>query len=362
MEGVSMYRSTRLKIMRGVSRLDVWMGIRLTLVALLSMLLGRLLGLHAFYWAGISAIVVSTGTPGGSFAAIRARVSGTLVGLIVGFGAVALAGHTLLAASLAVPLSILLCQALGLKNAMKLAALSTLFPVSAVMDSHGLDATFTLALARTENVLLGCAVTLLIDGFLWPERTSTKLQGLLAKDLARASRLAAALVEAYVERGVFGGEALLADLQRARMDYPELLRDVNDDAEEAALSRRHLRRQAEEIHRLVDHCAALRDIQRQAAEDRVHGLLQAELTALAHALREAGRALEESPDIFEARVENLQQTGQHLEAAYEGLREARATQAFPSQEAFRLLGVLYLCGAMIRSFGQLVQDPEAQEA
>ena len=51
------------------TKLDFRLGIRLSASAVLAMVLGRMLGLHAFYWAGISAIIVSTGSPGGSFSA-----------------------------------------------------------------------------------------------------------------------------------------------------------------------------------------------------------------------------------------------------------------------------------------------------
>jgi len=356
-----MFHRTRRRVLRRVSRLDVKLGIRLALVALLAMAAGKMLGLPAFYWAGISAIVVSTGSPGGSFAASLARVGGTLVGLGTGLLAVWLLGHSLLAAALAIPLAILLCQALGLKAAVKVGALSTLFPISAVVEAHGLAATLHFVMARAENVVLGCAVTLLLDGLLWPERSSTKLQLQIRKDLGRVGRLAAGLLETYLSGVACEVEALLPELQRARLTYPALLKELGSEPEDRDAPRERLSLQAEAVHLLVDHCAALQDIQRQVAEDRAQELLRAELGVLAERLREATLAFEGGHAVFSDRMDDLRTAGQALEAAYEGVRGDRGTQSYPTQEAFRLLGVLYLCGALVRGMNQLEASEDLEE-
>ncbi len=357
-----MFQRAGRRVLRRVSRLDVRLGIRLALVALLAMAAGRLLGLHAFYWAGISAIVVSTGSPGGSFAASLARVGGTLLGLGTGVLAVLLLGHSLLAAALAIPLAILLCQALGLKAAVKVGALSTLFPISAVVEAHGLSATLSFVMARAENVVLGCAVTLLLDGLLWPERSSTKLQVRIRKDLGRVGRLGAELLEAYLGGEACGGASLLPELQRARLTYPALVKELGSEPEDRDAPRERLSLQAEAVHLLVDHCTALRDILHQALEDQAQALLRGELGCLAQHLREAALAFEGGSAAFPERMDDLRAAGQALETAYEGVRGDRGTQAFPTQEAFRLLGVLYLCGALVRGMNQLEASEELEEA
>jgi len=356
-----MFHRTGRRVLRRVSRLDVKLGIRLALVALLAMAAGRLLGLRAFYWAGISAIVVSTGSPGGSFAASLTRVGGTLVGLGTGLLAVWILGHSLLAAALAIPLAILLCQALGLKAAVKVGALSTLFPISAVVEAHGLSATLSFVTARAENVGLGCAVTLLLDGLLWPERSSTKLQLRIRKDLGRVGQLAAGLLESYSNGVACEVESLLPELQRARLSYPTLLKELGSEPEDRDAPRERLSLQAEAVHLLVDHCAALRDIQRQAAEDRAQDLLRDELGHLAEQLRKAALDFEGGYATFSNRMDDLRAAGHSLETAYEGVRGDRGTQAYPTQEAFRLLGVLYLCGALVRGMNQLEASGELEE-
>ena len=356
-----MFESTRRRVLRRVSRLDVKLGIRLALVALLAMAAARLLGLKAFYWAGISAIVVSTGSPGGSFAASLARVGGTLVGLGTGLLAVWMLGHSLLAAALAIPLAILLCQGLGLKSAVKVGALSTLFPISAVVEAHGLAATLSFVTARAENVVVGCAVTLLLDGLLWPERSSTKVQSRIRKDLGRAGKLAAGLLEAYLSGAACEVESLLPELQRARLTYPVLLKELGSEPEDRDAPRERLSLQAEAVHLLVDHCAALRDIQHQATEDQAQDLLRKELGHLAVSLRGAALAFEEGNSVFPDRMDDLRAAGRSLEMAYEGVRGDRGTQSYPTQEAFRLLGVLYLCGALVRGMAQLEASTELED-
>lgn len=176
---------THRRIQLRITRLQLGPGVRLALAGSLGMVAGRVLGLHAFYWSGISAIVVSTGTASGSFKAGLNRTFGTLVGLGMGMAAVALAGHTLLAASLAIFAAILACQLLGLKKAFKIAALTTLFPVTVAAERAGLAATLTTSLSRAANVLTGSAVALAMDTWDGPERIASWVLGRV-RQIARA--------------------------------------------------------------------------------------------------------------------------------------------------------------------------------
>lgn len=352
-------RRARRRIRRGISRVDFWLGVRLALVSVSAMVIGRLLGLEAYTWAGISAIVVSTGTPGGSFSASLARVGGTLIGLASGMLMVLLLGHSLWAAALAIPLSLVLAQGLGLKAAVKVAALSTLFPILGVFEVRSLHATWILSLSRAENVLVGCAVTLLVDGLLWPERIASRIQARLKADFARVGELAAAFLREYAQGGEMIPEGALARLQEGRASYAELLRELGAEPEDPDALRAELGLRVETLQLLVDHCAALRDILGQSAGDEAQALLRDELLALAGALGSAGSTLG-SPAFTEA-AELLRTAGQRLEAAYEVVRGDRGTQAFPRQEVFRLLGVIYHGMAMVRNFGGL-GVPEGAEA
>lgn len=356
-------RRTGRRIRRRFSQLDFRLGLRLTVAALAAMLLGKLLGLRAFYWAGISAIVVSTGTPGGSFSASLTRFGGSLVGLGSGLLAVLLLGHSLSAAAFAIPLAILLCQAIGLKAAVKMAALSTLFPISAVVEAHGLTMTLETVLARAENVVLGCGVTLLIDGVFWPERSVEKLGERLRRDVAAAGALAGELFEAYVGGPAPADSALLQRLQDARLEHRQLLQEVGAEPEDAQGPRAWLELQVEALHLLVDHVAALQGLQRQAVGDRAPGLMAAPLRAFASSLRATARGFAEGEAPFAAELSGLKASSLDLETAYEGVRRDRGTQEHASQEVFRLLGVLYLCGALVKAIEALTRpEMEAEQA
>jgi uncharacterized membrane protein YccC len=332
------------------SKVDLRLGARLALSAVAAMVVSRALGLHAVYWAGISAIIVSTGSPGGSFSASLVRFGGTLAGLASGTVCVWALGHTLLASALAIPLAIAVCQASGLKASVKVAALSTLFPVMLAAESHGLGATVETALSRAGNVLLGCLVTLLLDGLVWPERNSRKWQVRFRRDVGTVGQVAAGLLERYLDgRGEAPDEALAA-LQAARLTYAEILDEMNLEPEDPEAPRERLAAQTEILHVLVDHCAALKDIQAQAAADQIQGLLGAELRTMAGELRTFGEGFRAGGTADHGR---LKEAEHRLEAGYEEIRGARGTQAFPSREVFRLAGALYLCGALVRSLGQL---------
>jgi uncharacterized membrane protein YccC len=348
-------RHTRRRLVIRISKLEFRLGIRLTLAAVSAMAVGRMLGLHAFYWAGISAIVVSTGTPGGSFMTSLSRFGGTMAGLLTGLLSVWLLGHTMTAAVLAIPLAILLCQAVGLKASVKVAALSTLFPIAVAAEAHGLSATMGTVLSRAENVVVGCLVTLAIDGLIWPERVAAKLLARVRKDVVRVGQLAGDLLQAYVAGKDHAFDATLHELQAASIGYARELKELGAEEERDAL-RTALATQARTLHQLVGQCAALRDIQRQTGADEAQHLLRAEMEILCAAIRETTKAFSHNEGAFEEQLADLRASGLRLEAAYEGVRGDKGTQAYPPQEIFRLLGVLYLCGALVRSFSQLAPE------
>jgi uncharacterized membrane protein YccC len=323
------------------------------------MLLARTLGLSAVYWAGISAIVVSTGTPGGSFASSLARAEGTLLGLACGLGAVELLGHTLTAAALAILVSILLCRTFGLKDAIKVCALTTLFPINLGADRQGLGPALEVAMVRVENVLVGCAVTMVLDGLIWPERVSRKFQNLLRVQIGRAGSLAAALIDAYASLAPVRLEADLAILQQARVDQLQMLRAVAEEPEDPLAPKAWLSQRMAWVHELVDHCGALHAILLRVDGDRVQGLVRKELAALAESIRTAGLALERGnpePQV----VETLALVRERLEAAFEGVRGERGTAAYPVPEVFRLLGVLMLGGVLAEGLARLAEHSAAR--
>ncbi|HNX93624.1 MAG TPA: FUSC family protein [Holophaga sp.] len=345
---------------RGVSRLDVRLGVRIALSAVLAMIAAKLMHISAFYWAGISAIVVSTGTPGGSFSASLARFSGTLVGLASGTLMVLLLGHSLTAAALAILLAILLCQALGLKAAVRVAALSTLFPCVTVTDQPGLAPVMATVASRAGNVIVGCLMTLVMDGLLWPERSSVKLLARIRSDVGGLGRMASDLVMAYLSGSAPPADARLVELQAGRLTYAELLKEMGAEPEDPDAPRDALADQAEAVHLLVDHCAALRDIHQQRQEDRAADLMRADLERFAAHFCAAAEAFAASDPAFPERMLGLRRAHAHMETAYEAVRGDRGTQAFPSAEIFRLLGVLYHCGALARELGRMAPRPESQ--
>jgi uncharacterized membrane protein YccC len=320
------------------------------------MVLARALGLHSFYWAGISAIVVSTGTPGGSFASSLNRVGGTLVGLAAGLGMVLLLGHSLTSAALAIILAILACRALGLKAAVKVAALTTLFPVSTVVAIQPFGPTLGLALSRAANVLVGCAVTMLVDGFVWPERVSRKVARQLRVEIGRAGSLAAGLLQGYADGRPAAAAEDLAVLQLARVDHLQLVPELAEEPEDPRLPKAWLSERLARVHELVDQCSALYAVLQRVDGDRVQALVRPELAALAEGIRAAGRRLEAgAADGPGAPV--LAGTRDRLEQAFEGVRGERGTLAYPAPEVFRLLSVLHLGGAVAEGLERLGEAP-----
>jgi uncharacterized membrane protein YccC len=353
---MSLFRHTRRRFLIRASRVEFRLGIRLAMTAVLAMAAGEMLGVHAFYWAGISAIVVSTGSPGGSFRASLTRFGGTMVGLAVGALFVWLLGHRLVAVALAIPVAILICQLVGLKDSVKITALTTLFPITLAAAGHGFQVTLATATSRAENVLLGCLVTLLIDGLIWPERVTARLLGQVRLDIAWAGRLTSDLLQAYASGIEQPMNPPVLELQAGCLQYSKLLKEMGPAAEDRDVSRGMLETQVQGLRQMVDHCAALRDIQRRTGGDRVQQLLGKELGAVSSAIRETTGAVGRDEPTIATRLPALGAAVARLETAYEDIRGDKGTQTFSSQEVFRLLGVLYLCGAMARALSQLVPD------
>lgn len=340
------------RLERLFARLDVRLGIRLMTAAILAMVLAHLLKLSAHYWAGISAILVTTGQRGGSLRASLLRLGGTCVGLGVGSLSVLLVRPPLLAAALGILVAILACQALKLGPALRLAALTTLFPWMAVAAAHGAStALFPTVLSRAENVLIGCGMALLVDALLWPQRSSRKLEARLQKDGTVLGRVARELLEAYaLGRAEEGLEALEA-LQSERHSYAQLVADLDSETEDASLPKAGLMRRVEALQAVIDHCIALRTIQAQAGEDQVRTLLEGQLCALGEGIQAAADQRHGA-----GATERLHVLEDALESAYERIRGDRGTQAYPVPEVFRLLGVLYHGGQVVRSIPVLMGE------
>jgi len=348
-----MWTWLKAKLTLWYSRLDVRLGLRLMLAAMLAMVLARLLNLPTFYWAGISAILVSTGRGGGSFRASLVRFSVTLVGLTSGTLMAVLVHQPLLASALSILMAILLCQALGLGAAVRVGALTTLFPVVAGIGAHSTAQIFSTAMSRVENVLVGCAMALLLDAVLWPERSAIKLQERIRKDMAQVGRMVREVLHAYLEFRPWPEQEALLALQAGRLTYSQLLDELGSEPEDPQAPREALAHQAEAVHRMVDHCAALSGIQVQAQRDTVQRLLESPLKALATRIAEASEAFGSHAPSLDQQFAALTEAELSLEAAYETIRGDRGTQGYPSSEVFRLLGVLYHCGAVVRGLSGL---------
>jgi len=359
---------------------DVRLGARLAVVSVAAMVVARVLGLHAFYWAGISALIVSTGSPGGSLTAGLARLGGTLVGLGIGVGAVMFLGHSLLAAGLAIALAILVCQGLGLKSAAKVGALTTLFPVSAVTDPHGLVLTLSTSFGRAENVLVGCVTALLLDWVLWPDHPAEKLAERLRQDVALAGDQAAGWLRTYIQDSAPPSEPTLQELLESHTVHSELLNALGTEPEEREAPRARFMAQMASVHALTEHCHALKELVHQSSGDQVQALLEPELRAMAEGLESCGRAfaamnegdrplakralrppraphgVADGDEGFRGALKTLGETRSRLDLGYAKVRGDQGTQAYPVEEVFHFLGVISACHGLEQAMQRIGQS------
>nr|WP_320134024.1 FUSC family protein [uncultured Holophaga sp.] len=328
---------------------DARLGARLAVVAVAAMLVARLMGLHAFYWAGISALIVSAGSPGGSLVAGMKRSGATLVGLGVGVAMVRLLGHSFLAAGVAIALAILISQGVGLKSAARVAALTTLFPISVVMEGQGLQQSLATSFSRAENVLIGCAVTMVLDWLLWPERPGAKLRRRLELDALDACRQSAELLLAYVGLSGLPVAGSFQAALAAQGERSALLNAAMAEPEEGERTRAGYLARAEVVQRLSEQRQVLGEIVPAALGDRVQGLLREPLAGFARALAAWG-----GPG---SGVQALETARKELDLAYQEIRGERGTLAHPVEEVFRFLGAIQACHGLEAALRRLETGP-----
>jgi uncharacterized membrane protein YccC len=122
------------------------------------------LGLKTGYWAAITCIVVTQSEVGATLVASRDRLISTAIGALAGWGAVLIWHEDLAVFGLAVGLTILVCNALNLKSAGRLAGVT----VTIVVLLHQAGPAWQTAASRFLEVSLGVIVALVTSVLFYP--------------------------------------------------------------------------------------------------------------------------------------------------------------------------------------------------
>jgi uncharacterized membrane protein YccC len=191
------------------------------LAAALCWWLARLFGMHDGYWGSISAIIVLQSNFGATISASRDRILGTLIGALFGF-AFTLFGTLPWNYILAVLSAMILCGLLGLRSSSRLAGVT----ITIVMLVQKAGSTWTLALHRVIEVILGILVAIAITTLVFPDRARLRLRDGLAQEFL----VLGAFFEAIL-RG-FSGEPA-ENLAELRKDALAMLRGNNQLLEAA---------------------------------------------------------------------------------------------------------------------------------
>jgi len=191
------------------------------LAAALCWWLARLLGLHDGYWGSISAIIVLQSNFGATISASRDRILGTLLGALFGF-AFTLFGTVPWNYILAVLSAMVVCGLLGLRSSSRLAGVT----ITIIMLVQTAGSTWTVALHRVIEVILGIVVAIVITTLVFPDRARLRLRDGLAQEFL----VLGAFFEAILCG--FGGEPA-ENLTKLRDDALAMLRSSNELLEAA---------------------------------------------------------------------------------------------------------------------------------
>jgi uncharacterized membrane protein YccC len=333
------------------------------IAAALSIWVGQRIGLHDSYWAGISAVIATAGTVGGSLAAAVSRISATVVGLLVGLVAVALPVSGILVAGAAVFVTLLAHAALSLDAGARLGAATTL--ILTAIPGHGAVGD---ALARGANVPLGCAIAVGIGFALFPQRAGRRLRAGLRADFTSAGVLARSALLTYVGAGICDDLHLrLTGLVRTTSAHAGELRDAQHEPGEHGERLHRLKRLAGALDSLVDHVGSLVGLVLEGIDDRAPGLVRPELQTAGEAFAEAARAVAapRSGGGSGESIEQMRSAVVAVDAAFAGARARRATTEFSTAELTRLMSVirtLHGAASVLSEIPAADEPPETQRA
>jgi uncharacterized membrane protein YgaE (UPF0421/DUF939 family) len=147
---------------RNFSRSRVELAIAAGIAGVVSLYAASFLKLPQAYWAAISAFIVLQSNVAGTLGAARGRLIGTAIGAVIGAVFVRYLGRSPLWLALAVILTVLLCQGLGLEDSYRLACVT----VAIVMLINSASSAWMAAGYRFLEVALGIIVAVLLAGIL----------------------------------------------------------------------------------------------------------------------------------------------------------------------------------------------------
>lgn len=327
----------------------------------LAIWVGNRIGLQASYWGGISAVIATAGTLGGSLGTAVSRITATVVGLLVGLVAVALPVSGVLVAAAAVFVALAIQSALSLDTGAKLGAATTLI-LTAIPGDHAVSD----ALARGANVPLGCAIAVGIGLVVFPDRAGRRLRDGLRSDFTSAGILTRSALLSYVSEVVSDDlSPRLTSLIRTSSAHMGELRDAEREPSEHGERLHRLERAVGALDALVDHVRSLVGLVLEADGDRAPCVVRSELQSAGEAFAEAASAVAASLDEGGSNksLERMWSAVVAVDTSFAGARARRATTGFSTAELTRLMSVirvLHDAASVLSGLRVADTEPEAE--
>ncbi len=328
--------------------------LKVALSALIALYASRVIGLEAPYWAGISAVVVSGGSFGGSYISGLNRAIATLLGLAVGLIFIAIMGPSIATSGLAIMAGAIICEVLRLEGGMKLGAGTTLIPTMIAPNSPIMS-----SFERAGNVLLGCFIGVVVNLLLWPEKAMVKLGETLRRNVGSIGTLLNKVLKSYALDTVDEDIVELSrKLKEEHADKAALLKEIVYEPEPGTAHRAELQRLSAVTRSMAEQMAAILGILEHTHGDSMRFLMKEEFLRTADAIEKAAQAYVDggnSPAYSDA-VTTLQQADDELEDAFEAIRRKALTYNYPTKEVLRFTSILYLARTVVQNFEELREN------
>lgn len=314
-----------------------------------SLLVYQALHLRHGYWAVISAIIVMQANLGRSIGAAMSRLIGTAIGAVIGATIFRFAGHNFATLFVAIVLTMLTCNLLGLKQSQRLAGVTV-----AIVMLLGEPSAWHAGADRFVDVALGIVVALAVS-VCWPSRARHALRKSLAETYTDLRTLFAMVMAGLEGKGDQDAiESKIAEMKARSRRNAELLADVQREPGDTDAMLEHLQRSAE---RTREHIAGINYSARAMAQDTFYRTLERSLADVVNAIDLAMQGIVN--DLYDrpgAPVPPLQAVMEQLDRDLAAARQTRATLACSGDELLRFYSFLYRLQQLL---GELIRGLEA---